>query len=247
MVDLGFTAREYALLIPILTACLVILIVTITFMVKKLKPKKITKDGVTFEEDSPVSPHKQCGHGRDWVQILAEHERMLAEFYEKRFKIGQRQERHLKAEAAKIRGIAQSAFLKLLKQTLNKQDKILEHPDYKEYVRALKDTIDIIIPIMLEDFDDDDIEAVSDEAFHTYADKRATVILQHVSDTLDDCYMGTLISRELIFTENKHSIKSEIKHQIEDTYWQARKIAKDTILETEALRKEWHKKLSTII
>ena len=73
MVDLGFTAKEYALLIPILTVCLVILIVTITFMVKKLKPKKITKDGITFEEDSPVSPHKQCGHGRDWVQILAEH------------------------------------------------------------------------------------------------------------------------------------------------------------------------------
>lgn len=245
----SFTATEYIALLITATVCLTVILTVAAIVIKRLKIRKITKDGITTGEDISVSPHKQCSHGRDWVQILAEHEAMLAEFYEKRFRIGQRQERHLKAEASKIRGQAQGVFLKLLKNTLNKQDRtgLLDHVDYKEYVRALKDTIDLVIPVILEDFDDDDIETMSDEAYHEYADKRALSILQTISDSLDDCYMGTVVYREDLFAENKVSIRSEIKHQIEEAYWQCRRLAKDTIRETEALRESFRQKLGGLI
>ena len=196
--------------------------------------------GEEDKEETPVSPHATCPHSRDIVALLTRQADMLDTIHTLESRVLKDQMIFVKAESTRLRGRAQGLFLKTLRSALGAQSPkgLLDHAEYREYERALKDAIGICQELAETSFEENHYAARTEQDFSQYATMKTTEILQTITDYLNDAYRGDIVSREHIYNENQH-ILEEVRTSVTRMFWNAREIAVSTAKQVASLRESF--------
>lgn len=203
----------------------------IVWIVSKIKIRKI--GDVEMGGDSPVpkpgvSPHAICLHGQDIVQILKKQADMLNAVNEIRHSIVPQQMRFAESKSADSRGVLQKAFLALMDSERAAgrcpSDNFVDTIDYKMYWMCLRIVHEDVREYLRICFRENHLADKSEAEFRNYVANVKKEVIQNASDTLNELYHGTIITRAMIYEENKKVIPI-LESYIEETFNHARDVA----------------------
>ena len=247
------TVEALALRIFIIVVALLALISGVLFLCNLTGVASVSKSGIEWRgiKRKKKAPHEGCENWNDVVILLAKQAEMLDTIHEKEKRMTKAIASFTKSTAAKMRGDAQRVFLTLLKNKLEREvnDKtgLVIHDDYREYVRALKDAYDDVFgdfePDIVEKDYAEEFPANMNADFQLYVQKSTQTILQQVTDYLNDCYHGKVVSREVLYDENKRVLFDKATQDIAACFIQARELRLRFDREQKELRAAFNKQL----
>lgn len=256
MLDKLFDRTTIDLLLLFLGAAIIFIAFAASFLalIRKARVRtsiKTAKGTICIGEDSgdrPNSPHSTCPHARDIIALLAEQAEMLDTVHTIESRVLKDQMLFVKAESTRLRGKAQSLFLRTLRNATQSKENtgLVAHPEYREYERALKDAISICQELIETAFDENHYAARTEQDFNRYATIKTTEILQTVTDYLNAAYKGGVVTRENIYNENQ-AILEDVKGAVDRMFWNAREIAVDAAAKIQESRKAFQDKLKTLL
>lgn len=233
----------------ILALCLLVVVVSIglVFILRAGRIRKLF--GLETNSDSEKqgndlldkkqSPHADCQFAPDGPMLLAKQRELLTKQGELRMNALVEQKSIAKSESVKLRGFAQSEFLKILKEKQGgDKNGLVMHDDYREYVRCLKDAIDDVLILLEAEFMKNHYAQRTRPEFTVYASSMADTLIQTMTDMLNDTYIGSVVSREETYDRMVLSAK-HVRSEIESVFWQAREIAVTTAERIATMEKEF--------
>lgn len=238
-------------IIAMFFACIVGLLGLIAgtlWLLRKFGVAELSRNGFSFKGSRKKKPEKMPLDGKDIVILLAKQAEMLDQVHTLEKRVLKDQMIFVKSQSLRLRGRAQSVFLRLLREKLNPGEKngLVDHPDYCEYVRTLKDAIDNCKELVEASFEDNHYDTRSEKDFQQYEQTKTVEIIQTITNFLNDGYCGQFISRDMIYDENKR-ILDEIKTSVSKMFWNAREISIQTAIQVKVLRDNFDKLMKEAI
>ena len=203
----------------------------VVWTIKKVKVHKI--GGVEMGQEQPElqpgqSPHAICLHGQDIVRILRKQAETLNAISEIRHSIIPQQMRYMESRAAELRGSLQKTFLAVMEGERVKgntcEENFVDTSDYRIYWMCLRIVQDDLREFFRICFRENHLASKSESEFRSYIETITREALQKATDTLNELYHGTVVTRAMVYEANK-AIIPELDEGIEDVLLHARAIA----------------------
>jgi hypothetical protein len=238
-------------IIALFFACIVGLLGLIAgtlWLLRKFGVAELSRNGFSFKGSRKKKSEKLPLDGKDIVILLTKQAEMLDQVHTLEKRVLKDQMIFVKSEALRLRGRAQSVFLRVLRDKLDSGEKngLVDHPDYCEYVRALKDAIDNCKELIEASFEDNHYATRTEKDFQQYEQTKTIEIIQTITNFLNDGYRGHVVCREMIYDENQR-IMDEFKTSVSKMFWNAREISVATAIQVKALRDNFDKLMKEAI
>lgn len=212
----GRTLLDIVVIILVLSASLV-------YLIKKGNVSKI--GSVTIGGTNKAPPHATCPHSRDILEILSKQSEYINNVRDIRQSVIPQQMRFMDSKSIETRGIMQKTFLALQEKITNDHNiPQVETFEYQTYKTSLRIVHQDMREYFLECFRENHLADKSESEYRAYAEMCANEIIQNTTDILNDLYRGSIVTRSIIFEENK-TILSKLRENIIDVYNHARAIA----------------------
>ena len=219
------------------------------FIIWKAGTITFAKLGLTIGSSSKSvkkSPHANCPHSRDIMEII----HRTAEHYEKiqlmKNGIMKEQMRYYEEVEEEVLGLMKKIFIDMLIKKIPGDDTFIEHKDYKNYVLIIKVIASDLKSYVRNCFSMNHYTTYTIETQNDYVEKKKCVLIQKVTEALNDYWRGSSITRQEIFKANKENIR-KFENQIEVIFNRAFSEARGVYARIEKEQKEYQSYIDFMI
>lgn len=217
------------------------------FIIWKAGTITIAKLGLTIgnsnKKEKLKSPHTNCPHSRDIMDLI----HRTAEHFEKiqtlKTSILREQMRYYEEIEEELLGKLKHLFIKLLLEKTLEHEVLVEQKDYKNYILILKVISSDLKSYIRNCFSSNHYITYSIETQRDYIDKKRIVIIQKVTESLNEYWRGDTVKRSEIAKKNKENMR-EFEERVEDVFNRAFLISRETQDRIEKEIKEYEKYVS---
>jgi len=193
-----------------------------------------------------VSPHATCPHSKDIMDII----HRTSNHYEKvnslKSSIIKEQMRSYEEIEEEAIGILRHNFNGLIAEKLSEGESFMQHPEYFNFNLILKVIAYDIKVYIRSCFAANHYTTYTVDAQIEYVAKKKIVVVQKVTDALNDYWRGTTVTRSEIFFKNKEREKM-FEEEVESVFNRAFTIARDTYDAIDILNKEYQSYIDSIV
>lgn len=227
-----------------------VVVLALCFIVWKAGTITIAKLGLTIgsgNKKEKLKPlHTNCPHSRDIMDLV----HRTAEHFEKiqamKNSIMKEQMRYYEEVEEELLGKLKHLFIKLLLEKTLEHEVLVEQKDYKNYILILKVISSDLKSYVRNCFSSNHYITYSIETQRDYIDKKRIVIIQKVTESLNEYWRGDTVKRSEIAKKNKENMR-EFEERIEDVFNRAFLITRETQDRIEKEIKEYEKYVSLVL
>jgi len=179
------------------------------------------------EKEKEISPHASCPHSKDIMDII----HRTADHYEKvqnlKSSIIKEQMRYYEEIEEEVLGHLKHIFTKLISNKLSNNEQFITHSDYGYYMLILKVIFSDLKSYVRNLFLVNHYITYSIEDQQDYIEKKKTIIVQKISESINDYWRGSLITCTEIYEKNKEQLsffESQIKDVFNRAFFTAREV-----------------------
>jgi len=230
---------------------IVVVSLALCFVIWKTGSITIAKLGLTIggsnkKEKLKSSPHANCPHSRDIMDLV----HRTAEHFEKiqtlKASILREQMRYYEEIEEELLGKLKHLFIKILLDKTPENEVLVEQKDYKNYILILKVISSDLKSYVRNCFSSNHYITYTIETQRDYIDKKRIVIIQKVTEALNEYWRGEIVKRSEIAKKNKENMR-EFEERIEDLFDKAFLISRETQDRIEKEIKEYEDYISIIL
>ena len=229
---------------------IVVVSTALCFIIWKAGSITIAKLGLTIggsnKKEKLKPPHTNCPHSRDIMDLI----HRTAEHYEKiqalKNSIVREQMRYYEEIEEEVAGDLKRIFIKLLSQKLGDNEPFVESDDYKTYALILKVIGADLKSYIRNCFSTNHYITYTIERQNDYVDKKKTVVVQKVTETLNVYWRGNVITRSELYKTNKEHIR-DYEDRVEDIFNRAFLITREMYERIEHEEKTYQKYIESIV
>ena len=230
---------------------IVVVSTALCFVIWKAGSITIAKLGLTIggsnkKEKLKSSPHANCPHSRDIMDLV----HRTAEHFEKiqtlKSSILREQMRYYEEIEEELLGKLKHLFIKILLDKTPENEVLVEQKDYKNYILILKVISSDLKSYIRNCFSSNHYITYTIETQRDYIDKKRIVIIQKVTEALNEYWRGEIVKRSEIAKKNKENMR-EFEERVEDLFDRAFLISRETQDRIENEIKEYEDYISVIL
>lgn len=227
-----------------------VIALALCFIVWKAGSITIAKLGLTIggsnKKEKLKSPHANCPHSRDIMDLVHRTTEHFEKIQTLKNSIIKEQMRYYEEIEEELLGKLKHLFVKILLEKTPEHEVLVEQKDYKNYILILKAISSDLKSYIRNCFSSNHYITYTIETQRDYIDKKRVVIIQKVTEFLNECWRGDIVKRNEIAKKNKENMR-EFEERIEDIFNKAFLITRETQGRVEKEIKEYEKYVSLIL